>query len=97
MFRVYLLWALRMLARPLVAELGVLSVLAVIITSLFSVPSIISNMLGAQSAFSYLLSAFSHSDHIAQLLLIITGATLLYVSRNLAPQRVFKFRFARFA
>lgn len=94
MFRVYFSWASSLIRRPLTIELGILAFLFVTLTLTLSIPSIISNMLDAESAYRYLIVAFSHTEHLAQFLLLLTGLTLLYVARNLAPQKVFKFRFA---
>ncbi len=97
MFLVYAFWAWRFLKRPLTVELGALALLFATLAFSISIPSIISNTLDSQSAYRYLFIAFSHTDHLAKLLLLVTGLTMLYVARNLAPQKVLKFRFVRFA
>lgn len=94
MFGVYLMYFVRKLKNPFIAETFVFVILAIILFTFISVPSILSNMLDSGNFYRYFVMAFSNTEIFVQLTLILTGiATLLFV-RNITVHAILKTRFA---
>ena len=70
MFGVYLMYAMRKLKGPFVAETFTFAILAIILSVFVSVPSILSNMLSSPNFYRYFLIAFSNTTLMVQLILV---------------------------
>ena len=92
MIGVYLMYSLRKLKNPLVAESFAFAVLALILSVFVSVPSVLSNMLESGSFYRYFLMAFSHTSSIVQMTLILGGLTAIFFVRNITFQAILKTR-----
>lgn len=84
MFGVYVMYALRKMRSPLVAETLVLATIAIVISAFVSVPSVIANMSNSASFYRYFMVAFSNTTVLVQMMLILAFATLVLSLRNFA-------------
>lgn len=94
MFGVYLIYSLRKVTNPFVAESLIFVVLGSVLSILVSIPSVLSNMYGSESFYQYFMSAFSSTDLIVKSILILTALTLFLFFRNVTVYTVFKQRLA---
>lgn len=94
MFGVYLLYSLRKLRNPFVAELFVFAMISLALSSLVSIPSVLSNMLESGNFYRYFMTAFSGTDLLVQMALVLVGLTALFLLKNITFHTVLKERFA---
>lgn len=90
MFGVYLLYSMRKLKNPFIAESFVFVVLAIILSIFVSVPSVLSNMLDSGSFYHYFIMAFSNTELLIQTILVLSGLTILFFMKNIPLRAVFK-------
>lgn len=92
MFGVYLLYSMRKLKNPFVAESFVFTLLAVVLLYLVSMPSVWANMLDSENFLLYFIMAFFNTELLIQSALILTGVTILFFVRNLTFHAILKTR-----
>ncbi|MGB3922143.1 MAG: hypothetical protein WBL19_02605 [Minisyncoccia bacterium] len=90
MFGVYLAYLTRKFRSPLIAEVVLFLIFAVILLFFVSVPSVVANMLASGDFYSYLVMAFSHTDILVKSIFILALITALLFVKNAT---VFTFSF----
>jgi len=90
MFGVYLMYSMRKLQSPFVAESFAFAALALILSVFVSVPSVLSNMLDSSSFYRYFMISFANTEFLVQAVLIATAATFLFFVRNLTFHAILK-------
>ena len=90
MFGVYIIYFFRKIRSPLVVEIAPLFLGAVLLFVFVSIPSVISNMYDSGQFGSYLLMAFSHTEHIGQAMLVLVGVAGLVLLRRVIPRGFLK-------
>ena len=76
MLGVYTLYAMRKLKTPFVLEGLAFGVSALALGVLVSVPSVLANMFNSSDSLRYFVMAFSNTNFIVQMILIIGFATI---------------------
>ena len=94
MLGVYLIYAVRKLKSPLVAESVTFAILATILSVFVSVPNVLSNMLDSGNFYRYFITAFSNTNLLVQSVLILVVATLIFFVRNITVHAILKTRLA---
>src|SRR3990167_2929246 len=64
LFGIYVIYCLRRLKNPLVAESLMFIMLAAVLSYLVSIPSVFSNMSASSSFYHYFIMAFSNTDFL---------------------------------
>lgn len=93
MLGVYLIYSMRRLKSPFIAESFIFVILAIILSIFVSVPSVLSNMLDSGDSYHYFILAFSNTELLVQAVLVLSGLTTLFFMRNIPLRTVFKQRF----
>lgn len=93
MFGVCLMCLTRKIKKPYVAESSVFVILAVILSILVSVPSVLSNMIGSGNLAHYFVIAFSSTELMVQTIIALAGLTMLFLLRNITIHTFLKQRF----
>ena len=94
MFGVYIIYLGRKLRSPLIVETATLLLGAILLCAFVSVPSVISNMYNSGQFGSYLLMAFSHTEHIVQAMLVLVGVTGIIFLRRLIARSFLKLQYS---
>lgn len=71
LFGIYALYGVRQIKRPIFRELLACLVLSVVLVYSVSLPSILANMFHSPSFYRYLLIAFSNTNLMVQLILVL--------------------------
>jgi hypothetical protein len=83
MLGVYAVYTVRWLRNPLVGEAAVFAILAIALSIFVSIPSVVSNMLDAESSYRYFLAAFYETELLVQLVTISTLVVLSFLTHGL--------------
>ena len=94
MFGVYLLYCLRKLKNPFVAECLVFVLLAITLVYFVSILSFFSNMFSSGHFYDYLVMAFSNTEFLVQTILVLIAITVFLVVRNITVHAILKTRSA---
>lgn len=94
MFQVYLVYLLRKLTSPFIAEAVLFLVLAASLLFFVSVPSVFSNMLASGHFYHYMVTAVFQADFLVKTILVLSGATAIFFVRNITVHTLFKERLA---
>ena len=94
MFGTYLIYSMRKLKSPFIAESFIFVILAIILSIFVSVPSVLSNTLHSGNFYHYFVIAFSNTELLVQAILVLTGLTVLFFIGNIPLRAIFKTRLA---
>ncbi|OHB17322.1 MAG: hypothetical protein A2544_01550 [Candidatus Zambryskibacteria bacterium RIFOXYD2_FULL_43_10] len=93
MLSVYLEFFMRKLNNPFISESLIFITLAVILSIFVSVPSVISNMFISGNYYRYFIMAFSGTDLLVQMILVLTGFMILFFIKNITFRAMLRERF----
>src|SRR3989338_5281500 len=91
---VYAIYCMRKLRSPFIAESFVFVLLAIFLSSVVSMPSVLANMSTSGNFYRYFVVAFSNTDFLVQSVLVLVGVTILFFVRNITVQAILKTRLA---
>ena len=91
---VYAIYCMRKLRSPFIAESFVFVLLAIFLSSVVSMPSVLANMSTSGNFYRYFVVAFSNTDFLVQSILTLVGVTILFFVRNITVQAILKTRSA---
>ncbi len=92
MSSIYILYFVRKLKTPLVAESLIFLMLAASLFYFVSVPNFFSNMFESGNFWSYFVMAFSHTDFLVQMAIVLTFTVSILFVRNLTVFAILKNR-----
>ena len=92
MLSVYLEFFMRKLNNPFISESLIFITLAVILSIFVSVPSVISNMFISENYYQYFIMAFSGTDLLVQMILVLTGLMILFFIKNITSRAILRER-----
>ena len=92
MLSVYLEFFMRKLNNPFISESLIFLTLAVILSIFVSVPSVISNMFISENYYQYFIMAFSGTDLLVQMILVLTGLMILFFIKNITSRAILRER-----
>ena len=90
MLSVYLEFFMRKLNNPFISESLIFLTLAVILSIFVSVPSVISNMFISENYYQYFIMAFSGTDLLVQMILVLTGLMILFFIKNITSRAMLR-------
>ena len=90
---VYAIYCMRKLRSPFIAESFVFVLLAIFLSSVVSMPSVLANMSTSGNFYRYFVVAFSNTDFLVQSVLVLVVITVLLFIRNITIHTISKQHF----
>jgi len=84
LFGVYVIYFVRKLKSPIIAESFIFMILAMILSIFVSFSTVLTNMWASKNYYDYFAVSFSNTDFIVKILLVLVAITALFFVRNLA-------------
>lgn len=83
LFGVYIIYCMRKLRHPLVAESLILTILAAVLSYFVSISSVLENMLASENSYAYFVNAFSEAELFIQFVFLSVGIISIFFVRNI--------------
>lgn len=83
MFGVYTIFFVRKLKNPFITELLAFGLLVAVLFYFVSIPNVLTNMTASGNFYNYFVMAFSNTDFLVKLVLVLTAITVLVSMRHL--------------
>ena len=99
LFGVYVIYIVRKVKTPFIAESFAFAALIAILFSVVSVPNVWTNMSASGSFYRYFMMAFFNTKFLVQFVVVSAAVTALFIARNFTVNivRLGKQRSGRFA